>query len=859
MPGNFPIPNLGRQYSNSLSDDRPQSPSDLCPISPFSTRAYSEPHLSSQSGRSQLIHTPEAIPNYRHSYTKSSHSLSSSTNFSSHLEETDDLIESMEDVDSFEVPSVFLKHGMLLLKISHKSKKRIQLKVDPANFKIMFNQVSKSKLYEFFVDDIKSFCARENANHYREEYGISKEFEKRWLTVVYYNHSKCKLKTLNLITDTSHDLRKLFFIIENFKRLKDEISKNFFMNLKDLDENSRNAVFGKAESADKSVKEMLTFADVLKFCKRLNINLNPDHLEKLFLNVLTEEKEGINFDQFKSFVKMLKERPELTKIWKTIVNGKDFMSYEDFETFMVQIQKEPNDIDYLKRIFKKFSIDGLNGWTEEIWNNFMHSKYSFHLKADFQSPDYYRHSLNEYYILSSHNTYLIGRQVAGDSSIEGYIKALRRGCKCIEIDIWDNPDDPDGDPLVNHGRTFTNGICLSNALRTIKKYAFAASPFPVILSLEIHCSAHFQVKVISSLKETFGEMLVEKTIDFGASLPSPDALRNRILVKVKKTSPMENLGIDENGKFVSSSTTGTSFSESNDSVSTQRKNSLKLRRRKANKVIDALSELGVYMQGVKFRNFSLPESKMFNHCFSLSEKAVNSMLKDELKVSAVDKHNRKYLMRIYPSKYRLKSSNFVPINYWAHGCQMVATNWQTYDLGQQLNEALFEKSQGLGYILKPLALRRPLMKSTMRKVFVKQQMKQKFCVEIVSAQQLPKPFNSSATNPFVIVELIGTSSVQWEKASTVGATRLVAENGFNPVWNQRFWGTFECDSNLVFLRLTVHSSLSSRAIEDSKEIGILVVNLFDVNQGYRYFPLNDSCGEQLLYSTLFLKIEYSPV
>lgn len=860
MPGDSPTSSVRGDSSSSLSFNRPQSPSDLTSISPLSTRANFESHVSSQLGGSQLGHTADRGRNYVHTVAKASNSLFRSVSLiPSNSEDTDDLIESMEDVDSFEVPSVFLKNGMLLLKISHKSKKRIQLRVDPANFKISFNQVSKSKVYEFFVDDIRSFCSREQANHYREEHGISKEFERRWLTIVYYNHSKNSLKTLNIIADTSHDLKKLLFVIKNFKRLKDEISRNFLVNLKDLDENSRNVVFGKAEATDKSIKEMLTFADVLKFCKRLNINLNPSHLQKLFLNVHTKEKEGINFDQFKSFVKMLKERPELTKIWNAVVNGKELMSYKDFENFMLNVQREQYDSEYLSKIFNRFSIDGVDGWTEEIWDTFLHSKYSFHLKNDFHSPDYYSHSLNEYYILSSHNTYLIGRQVAGDSSVEGYIKTLRRGCRCIEIDIWDNPDDPEGDPLVNHGRTFTTGICLTNALRTIKKYAFATTPYPVILSLEIHCSADYQVRIIDSLKETFGEMLVEKTIDFSASLPSPEALKNRILIKVKKTSPVENLGIDENGKFVSSSTTGTSFSESNDSVSTPRKNSLKIRRRKSSKVIDALSELGVYIQGVKFRNFSLPESKMFNHCFSLNEKAINSMLKDELKVSAVDKHNRKFLMRIYPSKYRLKSSNFVPINYWAHGCQMVATNWQTFDLGQQLNEALFEKSQGLGYILKPLALRRPLMKSTMRKVFANRQVKTRFSVEIVSAQHLPKPVNSVAINPFVIVEVIGTSGVKWDKESTVGATRLVAENGFNPVWDQMFFGTFECLNELVFVRCTVHSSLSSRTIEDSKEIGILVVNLFDVNQGYRYFPLNDSCGEQLLYSTLFLKIEYSSV
>lgn len=864
MSEESPINNVRNQFSNILFINRLRSPSDLTAISPLShPRTNSESLTPPPSGASQDTqpgpqmdpHTLAATENSN----ESTYSLKRSISLPpSNLEGTDDFIESMEDVDSFEVPAIFLKQGMLLLKVSQKSKKRILLKVDPANFKIMYNQVSKSKIYEFLVDDIRSFCAKEDASHYREEYGISKEFEKRWLTIVYFNQAKNKLKTLNLIADTSHDSKKLLFVIENFKRLKDEISRNFLVNLKDLDENSRSIVFGKAEATDKSLKEILTFADVLKFCKRLNINVNPDHLRKLYVDVHTDEKEGIDFNQFKSFVRMLKERPDLTRIWKHILKGRDVMFFEDFEYFMLHIQREFLDKEYLLKLFKRFSFNESDMWTEENWNEFLKSKFSSHLKEDFLSSDYFSHSLNEYYILSSHNTYLTGRQVAGDSSVEGYIKALQRGCRCIELDIWDNEHGVDGDPIVNHGRTFTSGISLTNVLRTIKKYAFSTTSYPVILSLEVHCSAESQFKIINALKLTFGEMLVDQPINFEGHLPSPDTLKNKILVKVKKTSPMSNLGIDDNGKFVSSSTTCTSFSESNDTGNTPRKNSLKLRKRSSSKVIDTLSELGVYIQGVKFRNFSLPESKTFNHCFSLSEKVINSMLKDDLKLSAIDKHNRKYLMRVYPSKFRLKSSNFVPINYWAHGCQMVATNWQTYDLGQQLNESLFEKAQGRGYILKPLELRRPLMKSTMRTVSAKRRISTKFEIKVISAQHLPKPANTMAINPFVIFEILGTRSVQWDPNSTIGATDLIAENGFNPIWDQRYSGTFESENYLVFARLTIHSSTSSKAIEDSKEIGILTLNFFDMKQGYRYYPLKDFCGEELLYSTLFLKVDYHP-
>ncbi|GEQ70715.1 hypothetical protein JCM33374_g4394 [Metschnikowia sp. JCM 33374] len=768
------------------------------------------------------------------------------------------LTETLEHIESFEVPSVLVNQGLLLLKVSHKSKKKIRFWVDSANFRFVYKHVSKNSVHSFYVDDIRSITPRELASHYREELGISKEFERRWISIAYFNHRKNKTKNLHLIADTSHDAKRLVYTVGKFKNIKDQISNDFLVNLKDLDEVKRSILSGKAEHTDRSQKQVLTFAEVVKYCRRLRINVTQERLRELFSRVASSRKDEIDFDDFKRFVMLLTRRDDVSAIWTRLVGPQGRMTLEIFAQFITNVQKESPDPETLAKAYRRFAPSPEAGMSEDNFAQYLKSKFCTTSKEVFLQDDYFSHPLNEYFILSSHNTYLTGRQVGGDSSVEGYVKALQRGCRCLEIDVWNSQTDPSAEPIVNHGRTFTNGISLTNVLATIKKFAFHTTHYPLILSLEVHCSPRAQVLMAQILKDTFGSALVVYPLDSRTTLPSPEELKDRVLIKVKKTSEgSSGSGVDENGRFLTSSTTQTSFSESNESGSNPR---FKLRRKPTSKVSETLSVLGVYCQGLKFRNFSLPESKTFNHCFSLSEKSANTMLRDPEKAEALDKHNRRYLMRIYPSKIRLRSSNFIPLTYWEHGVQMVATNWQTYDLGQQLNEAFFDVSQGLGYVLKPPDLRKRLVKSTLRKVAPeRKEIVARFSIEVVSAQQLPKTPESDFVNPFVTLEILGASSIDWDTSSRIGATDVVAENGFNPIWNSVFSGKLVADTELVFLRLTIHTSVSKSTIESPKEICLSVTNFFDLNQGYRHVPLKDLCGETLVYSSLFVNISYERI
>ncbi|GLT81717.1 hypothetical protein SLE2022_001520 [Rubroshorea leprosula] len=494
--------------------------------------------------------------------------------------------------------------------------------------------------------------------------------------------------------------------------------------------------------------------------------------------------------------------------------------------------------------------------------------------------------LSHYFIFTGHNSYLTGNQLSSDSSDVPIIKALKKGLRVVELDLW--PDSDEDEVEVLHGRTLTTPVKLIKCLESIKENAFVASPYPVIITLEDHLTPNLQDKVAKMITQTFGDMVFLPDSDCLKEFPSPEELRYKIIISTKPPKQYPNVtSINEkrnNSKGKSWLLSPRlplkipkSFKRGN-GASQKEPSSLPSDQEDEEKINDGdTSESSQDDEDNDSGEPGLIPSKApeYKHLIAIQASKAKGVLKNALKVEPdkvkrlslseqklekvteshgthVVRFTQKNVLRIYPRGSRFNSSNYNPLIGWKHGAQMVAFNMQGYDKYLWWMQGMFRSNGGCGYIKKPQLLMEVGPDGQVFDPKAKCSKKTTLKVKVYMGEGWRsdfKPTHFDSYSPPDFYTRVGIVGVLDDKKMHTTETK---EDKWNPVWDEEF--TFELTvPELALLRVEVREH---NDIEKHEFAGQTCLLVSELKQGIRAVPLYNKKGDMFKSVRLLMRFDF---
>ncbi|XP_077412514.1 1-phosphatidylinositol 4,5-bisphosphate phosphodiesterase delta-1b isoform X2 [Vanacampus margaritifer] len=708
----------------------------------------------------------------------------------------------------------FLLQGGDLLKVRSSSWKKNRYFKLQEDCKTMWRESKRifRRHRSFSIDDItvvRLGRQTEGLRNYTDQ-----QIENSCFSIIFNDHRK----NLDLIASSDDEAKQWVDSLQKLITSRKNLNQQ---------QKTEHWLFSCLSKADENKDNKLSVSEVKRFLRLINIDVDDDYADMLFEKCDKSKSGYLSGEEIKDFYDLLTFREEIDVIYKTYARSAGVMSSENLVEFLRKEQREMPTLADAHKIIDKFEPDEKakekKVLTKDGFLIYLHHPDA--LILDPQHMDVYQdmsQPLNHYFISSSHNTYLLEDQLKGPSSTEAYVRALLMGCRCVELDCWDGSDD---EPVVYHGYTLTSKILFKDAIKAIKEYAFKTSEYPVILSLENHCSVEQQEVMARHTSSILGSALVTSPLGDGmpANFPSPEELKGKFLIKAKKLNKLEATFAPDAAAGDESEVTEEEESDDEDEPEEETK-------KKKLKLAKELSDMVIYCKSVHFngfedarKNLSFYEMSSFKEkkAFGLAEEAANAYVN----------HNVDKLSRTYPAGSRTDSSNYNPVPLWNAGCQIVALNFQTTCEDMDLNQGKFHVNGKSGYILKPAYMRNRLTEFDPITLTRGEWLKHKILhVMVISAQQLPKvnKKKSSIVDPLVKVEVYGVpADVAVKETSTVDNNELA----------------------LVRFLIQDHDSTSGNEF-----IAQYTLPLDSLKMGYRHVPLLNKTGHIVHAAALFVHI-----
>nr|ACI15945.1 phospholipase C-like protein [Bodo saltans] len=583
-------------------------------------------------------------------------------------------------------------------------------------------------------------------------------------------------------------------------------------------------------TADSDGSNSLDLHEMNALMKRMNVDLSTKATAAALKKFDTDHNGTLDFDEFIHFFHFLTEREELRPLFNKYASDKMIgIRREGFARFLRE-EQGGGSVAEADTLFTKISEgrDAVSFFqfclflTSAQLNSALDPATGFHIKDDMNLP------LHNYFVNSSHNTYLSGDQLQSHSRVEMYRRALLAGCRCVELDCWDGPNK---DPIVYHGFTATSKIRFEDIIKAIHEDAFVNSDFPVILSLEVHTSPEQSRVMAEALQRILGAALLT-TNDAAFQTYTPHALKKRILIKWKMNPEDSDDSKDHDGDTTEAHPT-----------TPLGPNGPKKHHGSNCPELSALVTCGAH----KTKDFGA-SAKPY-HIQSYTETKVEEFA---VKCPAdYKRQNMRMMSRIYPKGSRINSSNYSPVLAWSLGAHVVALNFQTWDEPMIVNDGFFSRNARCGYVLKPPYLRDVDDHSGSDAVLPAQRVD--FVVMLGS--QLPKPANAvrgEIVDPYVTVRLFGAGE---DSQQARVKTPVVNDNGFAPSWNTK--GSFITKNPELAV---IGFDVFDKDLDADDHLCTCYLPVASIRNGVRALPLRlASSGERLPHSTVLVHFQISPL
>ncbi|XP_043724314.1 phosphoinositide phospholipase C 2-like isoform X2 [Telopea speciosissima] len=572
------------------------------------------------------------------------------------------------------------------------------------------------------------------------------------------------------------------------------------------------------------------------------------------------------------------EAPKEIKLLFERYSENGIMSVDQLHRFLIDIQGEDKAtkedaqaiIDSLKDL-KHLNIFHRKGLNLEAFFKYLFGNINSALSPSLGVHHDMTAPLSHYFIYTGHNSYLTGNQLSSDCSDVPIVKALQRGVRVIELDIWPNSTKDGVDVL--HGRTLTTPVELIKCLKSIKEHAFSASSLPVVITLEDHLTPDLQAKVAEMVTQTFGDLLYTPGSEGLKEFPSPASLMKHLIIstkppkeyleaKIAKAKESESQkgkdSADEEtwGKEVldpKHAVEAADKDETDEEEDHQNEEDLddgdhktqhaapEYRRLIAIHAGKAKGGLSDWLQvdPNKVRRLSLSEQELENAIITHGTEII--------------RFTQQNILRVYPKGIRVNSSNYNPLIAWMHGAQMVAFNMQGYGRSLWLMHGMFRANGGCGYVKKPDFLLKAGPNNEVFDPKVKLPVKKTLKVKVYMGDGWYMDFPHTHFDIYSPPDFYTRVGIAGVPADTTMKKTKTIEDDWTPTWDEEFEFPLTVPE-LALLRIEVHEYDMT---EKDDFGGQTCLPVSELRTGIRAVPLHNRKGEKYNNVKLLMHFEFA--